>query len=216
MRLPAWVTCHHGLMSLQLSSNNVIWLLSYDHGFQTWGTRVINGGYNPDQYLMCTELIEARFGLGERTLIISVTLDIDDFLWMLCPVVGEFQKPEEKVTNVLLNLYFNYLYLHHYYHHYSFCHYYFYLYHYRYHYRHRYQCYYHSMVDLREGPWGVRVPLLILGLQKKRIAEGRKASRASDKKLPVPPRSRSRSSTVIVIIIIIFIVMLRPQSQVNL
>ena len=131
---------------------------------------------------------------------------------MLCPVVGEFQKPEEKVANVLLNLYFNYLYLHHYYHHYSFCHYYFYL----YHYRHRYQCYYHSMVDLREGPWGVRVPLLILGLQKKRIAEGRKASRASDKKLPVPPRSRSRSSTVIVIIIIIFIVMLRPQSQVNL
>ena len=133
---------------------------------------------------------------------------------MLCPVVGEFQKPEEKVTNVLLNLYFNYLYLHHYYHHYSFCYYYFYL--YRYHYRYRCQCYYHSMVDLREGPWGVRVPLLILGLQKKRIAEGRKASRASDKKLPVPPRSRSRSSTVIIIIIIIFIVMLRPQSQVIL
>ena len=133
---------------------------------------------------------------------------------MLCPVVGEFQKPEEKVTNVLLNLYFNYLYLHHYYHHYSFCHYYFYL--YRYHYRYRCQCYYHSMVDLREGPWGVRVPLLILGLQKKRIAEGRKASRASDKKLPVPPRSRSRSSTVIIIIIIIFIVILRPQSQVIL
>ena len=135
---------------------------------------------------------------------------------MLCPVVGEFQKPEEKVTNVLLNLYFNYLYLHHYYHHYSFCYYYFYLYRYRYHYRCRCQCYYHSMVDLREGPWGVRVPLLILGLQKKRIAEGRKASRASDKKLPVPPRSRSRSSTVIIIIIIIFIVMLRPQSQVIL
>ena len=133
---------------------------------------------------------------------------------MLCPVVGEFQKPEEKVTNVLLNLYFNYLYLHHYYHHYSFCHYYFYL--YRYHYRYRCQCYYHSMVDLREGPWGVRVPLLILGLQKKRIEEGRKASRASDKKLPVPPRSRSRSSTVIIIIIIIFIVILRPQSQVIL
>ena len=133
---------------------------------------------------------------------------------MLCPVVGEFQKPEEKVTNVLLNLYFNYLYLHHYYHHYSFCYYYFYL--YRYHYRYRCQCYYHSMVDLREGPWGDRVPLLILGLQKKRIAEGRKASRASDKKLPVPPRSRSRSSTVIIIIIIIFIVMLRPQSQVIL
>ena len=133
---------------------------------------------------------------------------------MLCPVVGEFQKPEEKVTNVLLNLYFNYLYLHHYYHHYSFCHYYFYLYRYRYHYR--CQCYYHSIVDLREGPWGDRVPLLILGLQKKRIAEGRKATRASDKKLPVPPRSRSRSSTVIIIIIIIFIVMLRPQSQVIL
>ena len=133
---------------------------------------------------------------------------------MLCPVVGEFQKPEEKVTNVLLNLYFNYLYLHHYYHHYSFCYYYFYL--YRYHYRYRCQCYYHSMVDLREGPWGDRVPLLILGLQKKRIAEGRKASRASDKKLPVPPRSRSRSSTVIIIIIIIFIVMLRPQGQVIL
>ena len=203
-------------MLLQLSSNNVIWLLSYDHGVQTWGTRVINGEYNPDKYLMCTELIEARFGLGERTLIISVTLDIDDFLWMLCPVVGEFQKPEEKVTNVLLNLYFNYLYLHHYYHHYSFCQHYFYLYRYRYHYRCRCQCYYHSMVDLREGPWGVRVPLLILGLQKKRIAEGRKASRASDKKLPVPPRSRSRSSTVIIIIIIIFIVMLRPQSQVIL
>ena len=117
---------------------------------------------------------------------------------------------------VLLNLYFNYLYLHHYYHHYSFCHYYFYLYRYRYHYHYRCQCYYHSMVDLREGPWGVRVPLLILGLQKNRIEEGRKASRASDKKLPVPPRSRSRSSTVIIIIIIIFIVMLRPQSQVIL
>ena len=133
---------------------------------------------------------------------------------MLCPVVGEFQKPEEKVTNVLLNLYFNYLYLHHHYHHYSFCHYYFYL--YRYHYRYRCQCYYNSMVDLREGPWGVRVPLLILGLQKKRTEEGRKASRASDKKLPVPPRSRSRSSTIIIIIIIIFIVILRPQSQVIL
>ena len=107
---------------------------------------------------------------------------------MLCPVVGEFQKPEEKVTNVLLNLYFNYLYLHHYYHHYSFCHYYFYLYRYRYryHYRCRCQCYYHSMVYLREGPWGDRVPLLILGLQKKESQKEEKPVGQATKNCPSP------------------------------
>ena len=105
---------------------------------------------------------------------------------MLCPVVGEFQKPEEKVANVLLNLYFNYLYLHHYYHHYSFCHYYFYLYRYRYHYRCRCQCYYHSMVYLREGPWGDRVPLLILDLQKKESQKEEKPVGQATKNCPSP------------------------------
>ena len=42
------------------------------------------------------------------------------------------------------------------------------------------------MVDLGEGPGGPRPPSYF-GKKKKRIAEGRKDSRASDKKTSTPP-----------------------------